>query len=48
MLGCVSGMLTATSFIIQCLSWQAGKPKELDQSFVRVAVHSSGTRPGRG
>jgi hypothetical protein len=25
------------SFIIQCLSWQDGKPKELDQSVVRVA-----------
>jgi hypothetical protein len=29
--------LATASFIIQCLSWQAGRPKELDQSFVRVA-----------
>jgi len=32
-----SGMLAITSFIIQCLNWEAGKPKELDQSSVRVA-----------
>ncbi len=32
-----------TSFIIHCLSWQAGRPKELDQGFVRVARH-----PGLG
>jgi hypothetical protein len=31
------GLLMRTSFIIPCLSWQAGRPKELDQGFVRVA-----------
>ena len=34
-------MRTTTSFIIQCLSWQAGKPKELDQRFVRIAGYPS-------
>jgi len=34
-------MRTTTSFIIQCLSWQAGKPKELDQRFVRIASYPS-------
>jgi len=35
-----------TFFIIQFLSWQVGKPKELDQSFVRVARHTQGTDRG--
>ena len=30
------------SFIIQCLSWQVGKPKKMDQCFVRVARDPAG------
>jgi hypothetical protein len=38
-----SGMkLAIAAFIIRYLSWQARKPEELDQSFVRVARHSPG------
>jgi hypothetical protein len=33
--------LAIASFIIHCPSWQARKPKELDQSFVRVARHTA-------